>query len=737
MYAEAAIKNSALEYDRLYTYRIPPDMSGLKPGSLVQVGFGGRRKTEAIIVDMIPEKNTSEGYEVKDIISAISCEAFLIPEMVRILKWMKQRYFCTYFDILRLMLPLSVPNRKKRMKTVYLDISRENAFELIRSNELDNIKYIKVIENLIENPFMPASELSAMTSVSGSVLKTLEKKGFISIRDRVYERIPQILSQEIADQRPQLNLDQVKVVAKLRPLIGTYSQQLIFGVTGSGKTEVYMSLVEEVMSRGQNSLILVPEISLTPQMVSLMVRRFGNSVTIIHSRLTPGERYDSWSKIQKGQVRIVVGARSAVFAPLEDIGLIVIDEEHDPSYKSETSPRYNTKDIAVKRAIANRALLVMGSATPLIESFYKARKNNALHMLPNRAAADRTPEILLVDMKEEIKQGNTSTLSRLLQKEMKEVLSRDEKVMLLLNRRGFNSVMLCRSCGSVYKCINCSAAMRYHKNPDRLTCHHCGYTVATDVCRYCGSSDLAGAGYGTQFVEDELKKTFPEVPVLRLDADTQGSGRTTDDIISDFRNKKAAILIGTQLVAKGHDIEEVTLSGILNADMTLSTDDFRASERTFSLITQVCGRSGRGRLNGKAVIQSLETDDYSITNAVANDYISFYNDEIKIRRMMGYPPFKIISVIELRSQDKELMDEKKNSIYDMVKETAAKCEVIGPYDPYLSILSGKHRVRLLLKSAKLSDMLDGLTGFESKYGKSIRRSGIIISIDIDPYQVLI
>lgn len=736
IYLRIAIKNAAPDFDRLYVYKCENDDGSIRPGSTVKVGFGRRDNVEAIVVDVFDQSDPDLMYEIKEISSVIRSDTVLIPEMIRILMWMKKRYFCSYYDILRLMLPLYLPAGKKSMKTAMLAIEEDTARDMITSNEFDNIKYIRVVEDLIENHQLPVTELCAAASVSRSVIKTLEKRGILRIENRAVERIPGIMDITGDETVPDLNPEQEKIVKDITGMLGGYSQQLIYGVTGSGKTEIYLRLIQQTIDQGKKALVLVPEIALTPAMLASLKGRFGDKITMIHSRMSAGERHDSWMRAYEGRAVIVVGARSAVFAPLSDIGLIIIDEEHEFSYKSEFAPKYNAKEIARKRAEANGAVLVLGSATPLIESYYRAKASNSLHVLTQRAVASVMPKVLLADMKQELACGNSSNFSRLLIEEMKETFLENQKVMLLVNRRGYFSVLICEECASVYKCKNCSVSMKYHKTNDRLICHHCGYTLTTTSCAVCGSTKLKGNGYGTQLIENELKTLFPEIPVFRLDADTQGVFRNDAGIIGQFKKEKAAILTGTQLIAKGHDIEAVTLSAVLLADMVLSTDDFRASERTFSLISQIVGRSGRGKHPGRAVIQAFDIQDYCIKSAKENDYTTFFENEIKIRRMLGYPPFMMIGMIELCANDRQTLESVKEEAAFAAKQAAGSCEVYGPYDPYISMIANRHRSRLLFKAGSLRSVYEAVAGFDQTAGRQIRKKGIILSYDIDPYQNL-
>ena len=736
IYLRVAIKNAAPDFDRLYVYKYTNGNEPIHPGSSVTVEFGRRKDVEAVVVEVFDDFVSDAGYEIKEIVSVVRSDTILTPEMLRILVWMKKRYFCSYYDILRLMLPLYLPSGKKSMRTAILAIDSDTARDIINSNEFNNIKYIRVMENLIENHFVLVSELCAAASVSQSVIKTLEKKGILKIENKVYDRIPGIMDIKGDDAIPKLNPDQEKIVSDITSKLGKYSQQLIYGVTGSGKTEIYLRLIEKTVSRGEKALVLVPEIALTPGMLASLKGRFGDDITMIHSRMSAGQRHDSWMRAYEGKASIVVGARSAIFAPLTGLGLIIIDEEHEFSYKSEFSPKYNAKEIARKRAEANDAVLVYGSATPLIESYYRAKATDSLHVLNRRALSSGMPRVLLADMKQELANGNNSNFSPLLINEMKDTFQKGQKAMLLVNRRGYFSVLICDDCSCVYKCKNCSVSMKYHKTSDRLICHHCGYTLTTDACSVCGSKKLRGAGYGTQLIEKELKTLFPDIPVFRLDADTQGMFRQDEGVLLQFKKEKAAILTGTQLIAKGHDIEDVTLAGVLLADMMLSTDDFRASERTFSLISQIVGRSGRGRYPGTAVIQSFDTQDYCIKSARENDYVSFFENEIKIRKMLGYPPYMTIGIIELGANDKETIDSVREDVAKAAKQASFGCEVIGPYDPFISMIANRHRSRLLIKGKSLKEVFDAISGFDQTIGKQIRKKGVILSYDIDPYQNL-
>jgi primosomal protein N' (replication factor Y) len=517
---------------------------------------------------------------------------------------------------------------------------------------------------------------------------------------------------------------------------------LLHGVTGSGKTEVYLQLIQHVIDSGRHAIVLVPEISLTPQMVDRFRGRFGARVAVMHSRLSPGERYDQWRQIREGEVSIVVGARSAIFAPFSDLGLVVIDEEHENTYKSEITPKYTAAQIAAMRCSNDGALLIYGSATPSTETYQRAIDGEiGLAVMKGRANTMVMPKVHIVDMRKELELGNRSIFSSALSAEIEKNINAGQQTILFLNKRGYASFVLCRSCGIRLKCKHCNITMTYHSVDDRLICHYCGYTVKMPaVCPKCGSSHIRQFGTGTQKVEEELHKYFPEASVIRMDMDTTTGKHSHEEILDAFRRQNINILVGTQMIAKGHDFPNVTLVGVLAADSLLGMDDYRASERTFQLLTQVAGRAGRGQLPGRVVIQTYNTEDYSITTACSHDYDSFFKKEAQIRSRLGYPPFTGIGVAVISSINDKLAYARAKEVCGFLTsrlDKGAGDELLpGPARAPLSRIRNRYRWRVIIKCCseeRLADILSALTDF---FARKKDKADVDLSVDINPVSML-
>ncbi len=634
--------------------------------------------------------------------------------------------------------------KKKTVKAASLAMKREDVLEEIESGSLKRIQQIRVLEMLLENEFIAVSDIVRFARVSASTLDTLCKNGYIYYQDIVINRNP-LKHRQITSTLPmELTPEQKKAMEAAYEALDSrrFREILLHGVTGSGKTEVYLQLIQHVLDTGKKAITLVPEISLTPQMVDWFRGRFGENVAVLHSRLSPGERYDQWRLIKSGAVSVVVGARSAVFAPLENIGIIIIDEEHENSYKSETTPKYSAHEIAVRRCMHEGALLLYGSATPSIVTYHRALdKEIGLIKMKKRVSAHVMPKIHLADMRRELESGNRTMFSSLLSQEIEKNIAKGEQTILFLNRRGFASFILCRSCGLRIKCKECNITMTYHLGDNRLLCHYCGYTIKLPaVCPKCGSSAIRQFGTGTQRVEEELKKHFPGCSVIRMDMDTTSGKRSHEEILDTFRNENINILVGTQMVAKGHDFPNVTLVGVLAADSLLGIDDYRASERTFQLLTQVAGRAGRGSLPGRAVIQTYNIDDYSITCSCNHDYEEFYRQELDIRRRLNYPPFSNIACIVVSSLSDKYAFEKAREVYSFICQDSKResgDEILpGPMRPPISKLRNRYRWRIVIKSSSVERLADIMASVSDKFcrerGGKKNRSRVDINMDINP-----
>ena len=631
----------------------------------------------------------------------------------------------------------------KTIKGITLNISPEEVTELLESNAIKKIQHIRVLEILKDNEEVSVSDIQRFADVTPSVLNTLSKYGYIRFTTIEVKRNP-LSGRHYETTVPLEPTDEQRnALESLRDSIsrGCYSESLLHGVTGSGKTEVYLQLIAHCFSLGRRAIMLVPEISLTPQMVERFVARFGNRVAIIHSRLSLGERYDQWRLISEGKVDVVVGARSAVFAPLQNLGLIIIDEEHESSYKSEAMPRYNAKEVAQKRCEINNSLLLYGSATPSIETYYRA-VNGEIQLLEmqKRPSTAVLPKVHLVDMRQELENGNKTPFCKMLVDELEKNIENGEQSILFLNRRGFSTFVMCRSCGLTMKCPECSIALTYHSKDERLICHYCGYTVNNPSrCPKCNSNYIRYFGTGTQKIEEEIKKTLPQSSVIRMDIDTTGYKNSHEDILTRFRRDNINILVGTQMIAKGHDFPNVTLVGVLAADSMLNAGDFRSAERTFQLLTQVAGRAGRGELPGRVVIQTYNTEEYSILAACRHDFKKLYQQEISIRKKLWYPPFSNVAIITFTGTwDKKVYDAAKAQkplLVSAINAPGQECSILGPSRSPIQKIANKYRWRIVIKLSDKQALIEVLTKLNDSFQRK-KVKDVNMSIDINPYNML-
>ena len=629
-------------------------------------------------------------------------------------------------------------------------------------------KHAEILQILLDEGVpLGTTDLTKRVGTSISLLRTLERRGFIHIARTEAVRNP-LSSEPVAATQPlHLNPAQSMAFAEIRNAIapsssGTVEQSptfLLHGVTGSGKTEVYMQAMAEILAHGKSVIVLVPEISLTPQTASRFVGRFGDRVALLHSRLSDGERYDQWHRIQKGEADIVIGPRSAIFAPVKELGLLIIDEEHSDSYKSDTAPRYHAREVAQKRSELANCPVLLGSATPSLESFYRAKNGHyRLLEMRDRVLDRKMPDVHIVDMRAEFKKGNRTIFSDLLRSSIEERLVRREQIILFLNRRGHSTYVFCRTCGYVEQCDNCSISLTYHRETKRLICHHCGNKRPTHpACPQCGSEAIRFFGAGTEAVEQEVHKAFPKANAKRFDADSTSRKNAHQQILEAFEQQQIDILIGTQMVSKGLDFPNVTLVGVIAADTALNLPDFRASEQTFSLLTQVAGRSGRAELEGKVVIQTYMPEHYCILAAQKHDYLDFYTQEVEARGALRYPPFSHVATLLLRGRDEKEVIKTAHAVRDQLElwqadqrhtsvgaflvdapsaDEEATVEILGPAPAPLSKIEGKFRWHLLLRSnavEKIGQLLKRLT---EEPPAAIKSNAVEFVIDIDPTSTL-
>ncbi len=630
------------------------------------------------------------------------------------------------------------------------DASVKTACAIISKDESENVKLTSkqqsVMNLLWDMGQLSIKEICYFTGVTSAVINTLSKKNYLKIEEVTVYRTPDTqLVDNNANKEIILTDNQQKAYDSL---LSQYKNgggvSLLYGITGSGKTSVFLSLIDRVINDGRQVIVMVPEISLTPQMMAIFKGRYGSDIAIFHSALSAGERRDEYKRVKDGKVKIVVGTRSAVFAPFDNIGLIVVDEEQEHTYKSESSPKYHTKDVARYRAASHKALLLLSSATPSMESYAAAKRGKyALEVLSERYGEAVLPDVSVIDMKAERQAGNKYNLSSELLERLEKNLQDKKQSILLINRRGYNTFVACDSCGNVVQCPSCSISMTYHSANNRLMCHYCGYSVPfTKVCPECGKEDVRYAGYGTQRIEKELEELLPEARVLRMDTDSTSSRYSFEKNIIDFGEGKYDIMLGTQMVAKGLNFENVTLVGVINADQQLNNDDFKSQERTFDLLTQVVGRSGRGKNKGTAVIQTLTPENHVIRQAQNQDYDSFFDNEIVIRKAMVYPPYCDICSICFVSENEikalnasgDFLNALKNATADEYKDV--KIIVLGPMPPRLSKLNNKFRYRIIIKCKNNKRFRNMLSKLLISFGKDKKYSDVTVSPDINPENLI-
>ena len=620
-------------------------------------------------------------------------------------------------------------------------------------------KHAEILRILLDTDApIATAELTKQVRTSASLLRTLERRGFIQITQARVVRNP-LSCQPVAVTKPyQLNPAQAAALAEIqnalarltsRDSVGASTEMgrilLLHGVTGSGKTEVYMQAIAQILESGKSVIVLVPEISLTPQTASRFIGRFGERVAVLHSRLSTGERYDSWHRIQKGEATIVIGPRSAVFAPVRELGLMIIDEEHSDSYKSDTAPRYHAREVAQKRSELANCALLLGSATPSLESFHRAR-NGAYQLLslPTRVLDREMPEVHIVDMRAELKGGNRTIFSVLLRNAIEQRLVKREQIILFLNRRGHSTYVFCRTCGYVERCRNCSISLTFHFETKKLVCHHCGHRRDTHpACPQCSSPAIRYFGMGTEAIEQEVRKAFPAANVKRFDADSTARKNAHQQILAAFQQQEIDILIGTQMVAKGLDFPNVTLVGVIAADTALNLPDFRASEQTFSLLTQVAGRSGRAEIPGEVIVQTYMPEHYCITAAQKHDYIGFYEQEVAARGVLRYPPFSRVARLLLRGRDEKSVIEAAHAVLNQLQHSPVGAisnrdavEILGPAPAPLSKIEGKFRWHFLLRSETAEAISQRVQQLTAEPPPAIKSNAVELMIDIDATSVL-
>ncbi|MBC1486296.1 primosomal protein N' [Listeria seeligeri] len=793
--AKVIVDVPAMQVDRPFDYFIPEDLEELiRPGMRVSVPFGNR-KIQGFVTEL---GETEENPKLKGIDGVMDLAPVLNEELMELGDWLAEDTLSFRVSAYQAMLPAAL---RAKYEKYFLRLDEENteleqlfegyetldwkvaeARNLLKSlgkwvregsvevvyqvkNKTTNKKIrminclksphelMELIENMpknakaqtrvlaffqvFEGTEISVAELKKQAETSEATIKKLAEQGIISIQEKIVSRDPYKHHHFEKSEALTLLPDQQTACEKI---IEAKKQEtfLIHGVTGSGKTEIYLQTIEAKLKEGKEAIVLVPEISLTPQMVERFKSRFGSEVAVLHSALSSGEKYDEWRKIERKEARVVVGARSAVFAPFENLGIIIIDEEHEASYKQEDNPRYHARDVAIWRAMKYQCPVVLGSATPSLESFARAKKGvYTLIELPSRVNDRAMPEVNVVDMREELRKENRTEFSTELLEKIKDRIAKKEQTVLMLNRRGYSSFVMCRDCGYVVECPNCDISQTYHQASNKMKCHYCGHEEAVPKkCPSCEGEHIRYFGTGTQKVEESLTKLIPEARVIRMDVDTTRTKGTHEKLLRSFRNHEADILLGTQMIAKGLDFPDITLVGVLNADTMLHLPDFRASERTFQLLTQVSGRAGRHERTGEVVVQSYNPEHYSIEFAKKHDFIGFYHHEMQLRKMGAYPPFYYLTMINV-SDENEM--KAIRSIQEMVNFLRGKlgpeAVILGPVPSTIARIKNKYRYQCIIKYKIEPNLKQELKTLITHYQKD-QQKGLTINIDVQPYVLM-
>ena len=826
-YAKVIVRNNSIYTDNLFTYEIPEFLENeLEVGHRILVPFGkGNKPTEAFVFEIT--NIIEEGIKSKYVVDILDEKPIFKLSDLELVRWMKNRYLCTYIDCINLIYPKgyklnnykvvilsenikdtmdmclykeslnlneneifiieTLLNNKRKIKMdklkkikninnildkmkrknlidikweykdhknekkicyVSLSMDKEYIEDYISENKINlGNKQKEIVEFLKYNSSVEINDLLEILNASKQSITSLVGKNLITLEIRDYYRSPESIY-ESECKKITLNEEQEYAINKVTSEMFNDNKKpyMIHGVTGSGKTEVYMEIIEYALNQGLDSIVLVPEISLTPQTISRFKNRFGDIVGVFHSQLSEGEKHDVYKAIKLGKIRILIGARSALFAPFSSLGVVIIDEFHEGAYKSEKNPKFNAIEVARYLVMKKNISLVLGSATPSIDEYYKAVNGDyELISIKNRANKNPLPKIEIVDMKNELSNGNKSILSNKLHLEIENAIRNNNQVILFLNRRGYANFVSCRSCGYVFQCENCDISLTYHKGKNLGRCHYCGYEKEIPKeCPECGSHYVKPFGTGTQKIEEEIKNIFRGVRVLRMDKDTTSKKGSLEEILNKFRNKEADILIGTQMLSKGLDFENVTLVGILSADMILNFPDFKSAETTFQLITQVAGRAGRSEKEGKVVLQTYDTDHYSIRRAINYDYEGFFEDEIKIRKVFGYSPFNNMLSVVISGNNEKMVEQNARAMYNSIiylLENRGIKEfdfILGPNPCSISKINHNYRWQILFKDDNIEiNLLKGIIKYicitkrEVVFNKDIN-----ISIDINPNIVL-
>ncbi|SER46017.1 replication restart helicase PriA [Lachnobacterium bovis] len=736
-FANIIVDISHEKLDKTFQYIVPDEFQDiLEVGMLVKIPFGPR-KIKGYVIELtdVAEYDITKLKPIAEVVKdGISIESRLIA----LAAWIKKNYGGTFNQALKTVIPVKQKQNHIIKKTLILATDEVYAREQLAIFERKHYTAkARLLKALIEFKEIDQIEATRKLNVSTAVIRNLEENGLLKIQQETTYRNP---VKNISNKGYDIILNdmQKQVVDTISPSIDKLEHKtyLLKGVTGSGKTEVYMELIDKVIKSGKQAIVLIPEIALTYQTVMRFYNRFRDLVSVMNSKLSPGERYDQFERAKNGEISIMIGPRSALFTPFNNLGIIIIDEEHESSYKNETIPKYHTREVAIYRAQKENAVVVLGSATPSIDSYYKTKSGEyELVELNQRIAKKPLPTCEIVDLREELKQGNKSILSRKLQQKIEDRLQKKQQIILFINRRGLAGFVSCRACGEVIKCPHCDVSLSQHRN-GKLMCHYCGYTIPMPkVCPSCSSKYIAGFRAGTQKIEELVKRRFPQARVLRMDFDTTRKKDSYEQIISSFSKQEADILIGTQMIVKGHDFSNVTLVGVLAADLSLNTSDFRGAERTFQLLTQAAGRAGRGKELGEVIIQTYEPDHYAVNLACQQNYVDFYEKEISYRRLMRYPPIWNMLVIMCSSKNEDIANASSQDITNELHkkiDNPREVQIIGPADAVISKINDTYRKVIYIRTEEYSKLVEFKDYIENYVRDNKDFSRTIVQFDFNP-----
>ena len=718
LYANIIVDISQEKLDRSFSYLVPEAMhSQIHVGDVVEIPFGkGNRITKGYVLELTGtiQYDESKMKSVQKIL--VKTQTTRKDRLVALASWMRDTYGSTMIQALKTVIPVKKKVKQKEKRTLILLLSQDETEEKLEFYKKKNQKArYRLLQALAEEKEIPYEIAIEKLNITPAVIRTMEEQKVLKTESMLVYRNP-IHQESQGRYNIILNPEQQRIVDAIWE-DESHMVSMIHGVTGSGKTEIYMELIARTIAENRQAIVLIPEIALTYQTVMRFYRRFGDRISIIHSRLSAGEKYDQFQRAENGDIDIMIGPRSALFTPFPRPGLVIIDEEHESSYKSETTPRYHARETAIELARMESAKVILGSATPSLEAYYRAKKGEyALYTLNRRARSSILPEVSVVDMREELKNGNRSIISEALKEQIEKKLQSEEQIMLFLNRRGYAGFLSCRSCGHVIKCPHCDVSLSVH-NYGRMICHYCGYEEKRpEVCPKCGSTFISTFGIGTQQVEQVVRKIFPHARVLRMDMDTTRTKNGHEKILSAFQNQEADILIGTQMIVKGHDFPNVTLVGILAADLSLYADDYKAGERTFQLLTQAAGRAGRGEKQGNVIIQTYDPEHYCIQASAKQDYQAFYEEEMSYRMLADYPPAVFMISIHGSGKDEEHLQKAMEYLVKVTERMPEKkaVKIFGPVSESIGKIQDEYRKVIYIK-AEEQNVLTGIKNKLEKY----------------------